>query len=361
MSKEIVFFIIVLVLCSTGISGIQLKLIGSVDISEKNTLIEGGAYFCVTKDETFFICDAKAADIKIFDASGNFIRSWGRKGAGPKEFFCPFLINNQGNNFAVLDILKKKVFTFTGKGKDDLDLKNEIPVLGGAFCTALNKNRLLIAGYCIAPDGKEYELYTRDLTTNKIEYLLPVEQKYGFDSLKEFKKAYHNQGDIVTIGIMAYCDWYGDNVYYVWQGNLRIIKINIKTGQKTMFGQKSPYYIRPEPSNAMKQAYRERNTKILDKEKVKLCYVHGIFAGRDFVGLIYGTAKKKPEDTQKIKLQFYTPAGNFINEITLEGENTVTTNFYLKKDEDIIYFIAIKTDAKTMDDVYSLLKYKIIR
>jgi hypothetical protein len=360
MSKEIVFFIIILVLCSSVISGIQLKLIGSVELSEKNTLIEGAAHFCVTEDETFFLCDAKAADIKIFAAGGNFLRSWGRKGAGPREFFLPLIINNQGNNFAVLDILKKKVFTFTRKGKDDLDLKDEIPVLAGAYCTALNGSRLLIAGYCIAPGGKEYELYYRDLISNKNVYLLPVEQKYGFDSLKEYKKAYHDQGDIVTIGIGAYCDWYGDNVYYVWEGNLRIIKINIKTGKKAVFGQKSPYYFRPEPSKVMKQAYRERNTKILDKKRERLCYIYGIFAGRDYVGLIYVTAKQKPEDTQKIKMQFYTPGGNFINEITPVGKNTLTTNFYLKKDEDIIYFIDMKTDEEKMSEVYSLLKFKII-
>jgi hypothetical protein len=80
---------------------------------------------------------------------------------------------------------------------------------------------LLIAGHCIAPGGKEYELYSRDLSGNKNEYLLPVEQKYGCESLKEFKKTYLNQDDIVTIGIRSYCDCYGDNAYFVWEEDIR--------------------------------------------------------------------------------------------------------------------------------------------
>jgi hypothetical protein len=71
---------------------------------------------CVGKDGRIFIADTKSSEIKVFDKSGKFIRTFGRKGQGPGEFiFLSFLsFCHSANELFVQDGLRGHFFDPNG-------------------------------------------------------------------------------------------------------------------------------------------------------------------------------------------------------------------------------------------------------
>ena len=74
--------------------------------------------FVVDDDGTIYALDFKEQKIKVFDAEGQFVRSFGEKGQGPGEFQMPAGLHlAPGNELAVDDALAKKMIYFTKEGK----------------------------------------------------------------------------------------------------------------------------------------------------------------------------------------------------------------------------------------------------
>lgn len=75
-------------------------------------------HLAVDDDENIYASDSKAAFIKIFDKSGNYLRTIGKKGQGPGEFLYPFqiLIMPQGE-LMVNDMYQLRVHFFSLDGK----------------------------------------------------------------------------------------------------------------------------------------------------------------------------------------------------------------------------------------------------
>jgi hypothetical protein len=64
-----------------------------------------------------YILDEQAGNIKVFDSSGNFVKSIGRKGQGPGEFGLPISLSltQQGHIF-VNDLGQRKIHYFDREG-----------------------------------------------------------------------------------------------------------------------------------------------------------------------------------------------------------------------------------------------------
>jgi hypothetical protein len=75
-------------------------------------------HLAVDDDENIYVSDSKAAFIKVFDKSGNYLRTIGKKGQGPGEFLYPFeiLIMPQGE-LMVNDLYQLRVHFFSLDGK----------------------------------------------------------------------------------------------------------------------------------------------------------------------------------------------------------------------------------------------------
>ena len=75
-------------------------------------------HLAVDDDENIYASDSKAAFIKVFDKSGNYLRTIGKKGQGPGEFLYPFqiLIMPQGE-LMVNDMYQLRVHFFSLDGK----------------------------------------------------------------------------------------------------------------------------------------------------------------------------------------------------------------------------------------------------
>ncbi len=75
-------------------------------------------HLAVDEDENIYVSDSKAGQIKVFDKSGNDLRTIGKKGQGPGEFLYPFeiLVLPQGE-LMVNDLYQLRVHFFSLDGK----------------------------------------------------------------------------------------------------------------------------------------------------------------------------------------------------------------------------------------------------
>jgi hypothetical protein len=82
---------------------------------------------------------------------------------------------------AVSDFSKQRILTFKRTGKTEFEKVSEFafPVLD-KFNLKLADGRVFIAGLISLSDKESYSLYSRDLRSGDIQYLLPTEAKYGF-------------------------------------------------------------------------------------------------------------------------------------------------------------------------------------
>lgn len=355
---------IIIILIVIGIprfaNSISLRLLKSAILTEDKTTIHMITSLFVSNDGLIYLCDQKDANIKIYNLKGDFLSAWGRKGLGPNEFMKPAIcLYDEDKRMLVVDNGKKRFLTIDIKNQIQFEASKEKRFQSSVYCAAWDGDQVLVAGYMVASDGKGCELFTIDMKKNQSICLIPVEKKYGFESYRTFHTAYMNKSEIVTIGLQAYCDWYGPNIYYIWTGNLKVFRMSKKGGNIQYFGKQTADYIKPQPSSKMIAAYNERRINDYVKEWAKLCHVVGLFACKEFTGIFYTITQSKQNDDRKVKLQFYTPEGRFINELIPPGLNSATNRFYLDKNKNFLYMFDFKEDEETNNITYFIHKYKI--
>jgi hypothetical protein len=354
----------VLLICTASFIGaMEMKCIKKVTLSQEKTLIGGCYSFAVTGDDYYLITDYKIANFKIFNPDGTLAKEWGRRGPGPNEFFAPLVCSYIEGNLAILDFGKQKLFILKREGKSDFSIKKEIFCSGlGVSMSFMNENKMLIGGYKERNDERPFSLYILDLNTTKITFLMPSEIKYGLSSYSEYKAQYRSKPDLSAIGVDGFCDWNGDYAFYTWEGDLRIIKINMKSDNITYFGKKTDNYIKPRATPELIKADRERNPRVIFAEKDKFSYIYALFANTKYVVLIYHEPSKTKDDSNtSVMIQFYTPGGKFLSESRVV-ERCSYIRAFLKKDSNELYLLTIglKEEKDEIDDEYKILKYNLV-
>jgi hypothetical protein len=180
--------------------------------------------------------------------------------------------------------------------------------------------------------------------------------KYGLKPSKNFETQFKNNLDLKVIGMLAYFDIHLNDVYFVWQGDLKIFKINIDTGKLGFFGHKTSRYVKPYSSKKMVEAYRVRNTLIRQAEKKEMSFIVNIFASDKYVLLVY-EGPVKQEKNSNLWMQVYTFDGKFVEELTIPGQPSRV--MYFDKNKSTLYSLTNEIDDEFKED-YSILVYKII-
>lgn len=361
MIKKIFFTIFCL---SYLLTAVEIKQIKKVEISQSKILLQVVYSFCVTEYNDIIVVDGKACDIKMYNSEGEFIKLLWEKGPGPGEFITPTFCDYNNSYFTVMDFQKRKVFVYLQKEKMKFKLINNFFCLGNGFDLKIRNNQVLISGYKKRNKEQIYSLFIQNILTNKVQCLIPIENKFGFNSFSKFRIENKNNRKMPIIGFFGFCDWWLNNTYFVWEGNLRIIKTNIKTKKTNIFGEKTIFYKQPFVSKIMIRGQKERNIKLLSKGKRKMSYIHGLFANKDFVGLLYGNYSRDLSGW-KIFLQLYTPEGKFLKEKILPGV-LVSSNYkpaptyFFVKNKNLLYYMYHKID-KDLNDIYTIATYKIIK
>jgi hypothetical protein len=346
--------ILLMFLTNTILPGAEVRLIKKIPLSQDETFIFYAGPFSVTEDETFILADVKNGDFKLYDNTGNIIKIWGKRGPGPDEFGVPAFCDYQKSYFSFIDLKKRKIFVYKTKEDKDFEKVKEILCPSLATDIKLKGDKVLVSGFIRNSKGNKFELYMKDLKNQTTSYLLPAKTKYGFKSKGKYK-------EIAPIGISGFCDFEGDTIYFVWEGNLRIIRINLKTKEIDSFGEQTKNYIKPKATSSLTSAYNKLKKELIHKEKRKMSYVIGVFADKDVVGLIYSNFNKALSIWQ-MTLQLYSPNGELLKEIFLpEARNyddTMGCSFFYIKEKKLLYFLSRELDSE-FQDALKILKYKI--
>lgn len=317
------------------------KLEFSTDVEIPSTLWS----FCITETGLVIIPDQEKGNIKIYEKSGNRLAlakipdggEFGKKDLSAPAF-C-FYNKNEGK-FGVLDFGKKEVIVYDRIGKKDFVRAYTAPCPGKGFDVQLSGNKLVISGYITSDENVPNELYYFNL-----EDLPRESQPYEFSTIPptfllnseyKYNSTNTNNTDIFTIGTKGWFDIQGDNIYYAWEGDLRIIEINIKTGEKSTFDdgrRERPHYIRPYISEDMRTARKNRDFNVLQKEKGRMSFVRNIFATSKYVlAIVEGPVRGKDNPYW---MEFYTLDGKFIKETPFPGQ--ASWMMYFDKDEEVLY------------------------
>jgi hypothetical protein len=355
--KFIFLFIIVLIFNPKSIIGVGIKLSGKIKLIFQDVdFLQKPRDFCVTGDNLFLIPDYNAGNIKIYESNGKLINVLGRKGVGPNEFVKPTFCFFDEGKFGVMDWGIRKIFIYDriGQTKDFKRVK-EISCFSLGTGIHLRNDKLFVSGYRPNEKSKPFDLYYIDLANNQINLLLPSYKKYGLKSFDEYETKYRRQPDIGVIGIGGWFDLHEDDVYFAWEGDLRIIKQNIRTGEVSYFGRKSANYVKPYATKKLINSISTRDFKTTQQEKAKMSFVRSIFTSKKHVLLVY-EGPVKNDKNPGFMIQFYMFNGDFVEEIPIPGEPD--RKMYFLKNKNILYSLTSELD-EDLNEIHYMLKFDV--
>ncbi|MFO7981289.1 MAG: hypothetical protein R6V00_10735 [Candidatus Aminicenantes bacterium] len=354
-----VFFVVFIIANQLIFASIKIKLVDRFSISQEKAYLT--AYdFSVTEDEIFIIPHTKEGHLKLYKNTGVLYKTIGRKGPGPEEFVLPGPCDYKDPLFAILDTGKHKVLVLNRTKNNDFKRKDEIFCLGAPQNIKLYRNKIIIGDYIGSKEGKNYSLYMKDFNDQKIHYLLPSYAKYGLSSNKEYERKY--EGIKMATSGYALFDVYGDHVYYAWEGQAKIIKIDLKTKKRDVFGKDTENYIKPSVTSKIRKAYEGiLEGKVITTERMKMSWIRGVFADERYSIILY-TNLDKELDLWRATLQFYDSEGEYIKEVNLpdavDYRHSGPACFY-DHENHYLYILVARLNKEDFMDEYEILKYEI--
>lgn len=378
--RRIVYLAILLVFISVSkaaVFGADVKFQKEVPlVSKDNGKLGKVVDFCTTDDGIFLIPDYLAGNVKLYEQSGEslvFRKNVGSKGYDPgqlvKPAFCSF--NKTENKFVLLDMGTRRIYFYDRFGRDEfmrekMDNGNEVYAKcpKGAYDIQLVGDKLFVAGHIVS-DREFYEFYSMDLSKLRDSSSMEAMPKLYVKSNEIFPinkgKNFVEQIEekmLAVIGVRNYFDIAGNIAYFVWMGNLRVIKVDMESGSKVgnFTGKKTQNYIQPNPSTELVDSFyqMQANEKAREKyfeEKRKFSTIRNLFTTSEYVIVIYEGPYKNGE-SKNFRAQFYSLDGKFITEAPFRGQADNIMHF--DRDKKILYSL-----LKSEKGDYSILIHKI--
>ncbi len=153
----------------------------TISLSQEEALILYASDFVVAEDGLIFVTDGKDCNIKSYDQTGKLIGVTGRRGPGPEEFTAPYYCDYQAPFLAILDFMKIVIYQRDGKG--GLSRIDEIDCMACLSDIVLWGKNVIVDAY-VAQKAEEYGLTLRGFGTKALKGLLPLERRFGFDSIR---------------------------------------------------------------------------------------------------------------------------------------------------------------------------------
>lgn len=347
--RKITFISVLFILTNICFSW-QVKLIKTISIDED--ALFRTSFFVVLEDGNLLFTDIKDKNnqIKVFNEDGKLIKAWGKMGPGPNEFGGLGFLDYQSPYLAVADAGKHRIHVFEKLENYESKKIGEFLAWELSSHIKIYEKNVLMCGYIVSPKGKKYALFMRDFNGKETKFILPLENHYGARSMSEHKKI---REKVSGLSAVAFLDVYQDTVYYVSDVRLRVAKIDLKS-KKIEFIGKEPKNFRAlamnkKTRNALlnPQTGKEVGEDIITRHS----FVSGIFADKDFVGVLYVNREKKINNELFFvpHIQIYDHSGKLLHGQPLAqffSEDRYTPLFY-QKDERHLYLCSIisGTDA----------------
>jgi hypothetical protein len=357
--RKITFISVLFILTNICFSW-QVKLIKTISIDE-DALFHAG-FFVVLEDGNLLFTDIrdKNNQIKVFNEDGKLIKAWGKKGPGPNEFGGLGFLDYQSPYLAVADAGKHRIHVFEKLENYESKKIGEFLAWELSSHIKIYEKNVLMCGYIVSPKGKKYALFMRDFNGKETKFILPLENHHGARSMSEHKKI---REKVSGLSALAFLDVYQDTVYYVSDVRLRVAKIDLKS-KKIEFIGKEPKNFRALAMNKKTrdallnpQTGKEFGEDIITRHS----FVSGIFADKDFVGVLYVNREKKINNELFFvpHIQIYDHSGKLLHGQPLApffSEDRYTPLFY-QKDERHLYLCSIISGTDTIK--YVVYKFSI--
>jgi hypothetical protein len=334
--RKIVFLLIIftLILFVNYVNGFNFKKTKSVYLEQKGrTFIQVANEFSVF-DEYFFVVDTKAANIKIYDKNGKYIKAFGRKGVGPNEFLDPRSFVNLNGETIIYDGMQVKLFFYKRKNLKftyDRAIQSGNRFICGMKYTGNNK--ILIEEVSI-----NSVLSFFDLKTDSLKPLITSAEGFNVKSYKEFGEIFHKK--LLMLSVYNFATKCGEDYFWVPAVDIKILKKN-KKGEIKYFGKKTENYVRPIANNEMREAYKKKQRNKLLELSEKMSFVNGLFCIKGKIVLLYSSYNGKTEG-RNLYYQLYDKSGKFIKEglllKTKADYDKDIKSFYGKK-EGVLYIL----------------------
>lgn len=355
------FLFVFLVLGFTGAFGqiAHIQCVETLKIAPETKVLDLPSSFCVSEGGTFLIPDA--GKIKVFEKNGNLLKCLkefeGSNGAFVEPRYCFY--SKDGSKVGVLDYGVRKGFIFNRDGAVDFKpIKTfDCKKFGYDIKFAGDGIQTIVSGYITDKEGTPFDLYSINIETGQIDYLLPSHLKYGLKIHKEYVEEYFKKQTLPAIGIKGFFDVQGDDLFYIWEGDLRIIISNLCTKSiKKVFGYKTPHYTKPDGSR-LSESYIKGEFQTTWKLQETFSYVRNIFVTSNNVFVVYETGKNNESDVSTFRLQIYTLEGEFLKDILIPGNPS--RQMCLDKESNELY--ALTNGPGVGKGELAILRYRISR
>lgn len=270
----------------------QVKLIKTISIDEEALFVSG--FFAVLEDGNLLFTDIrdKNNQIKIINADGKLIKAWGKMGPGPDEFGGLGFLDYQSPYLAVMDAGKHCTHVFEKIKNYEFKKIGQILSWEAHASVKIYKKNVLLGGYIVSPDNKGYVLFMKEFIGPKTEYVLPAENRFGAKSMSEHKKI---QDEVSGLSSLDFFDVYQDTVFYVSSVRLRVAKIDLKSMKIEFIGKQPKTFRALAMNKKTRDALMNPQTggEVVEDIMTRHSFVGGIFADKDFVGVLYVNREKK--------------------------------------------------------------------
>ena len=329
----------------------------AIRISQTDALLLYAADFAVAEDGVIFITDAKDINIKLYDPGGKLLKVIGGRGLGPEEFEGPYLCDYQAPFLSVLDSPKFKVHIYERKGKSDLVKVAEIPCMMCTSDVILSGKGVLVDA--VAHDnGKKFFLTLRGFKDDVIKPLLPIERRYGYDSVSAYKANYNDLSMLTEQ--RGYLTISGKKAYFVFDVKPKVTAVDLDDLELVTFGGPSANYRQPRINMTIREAFfKPGKEDDLLRERNKVSYITGILSDEDMVGVLFSNYDA-PSESWKLYLQRYDATGKFLSESLLRDAVNYGNRFsyFFQRESGFLYIMTEKYGDDATDD-YRILGYKL--
>ncbi len=358
-------------LMPNGMQGVELKLVDTIRFTKGTHVFpldretKAPVYdhplaprdFCIIDGTYFVFPEPFSGKVKIAmrDKHGHLRKraTFGTEGLGTEPFKRPtYCFYHPGvKKVGILDYVMRKVLLYDYKGEGrqkkgegdkhgkkreknrllragDFEFAKEVPckMLGYDIDFAdTGSPRLVVSGDILnEEEGKPYSLFSINLENNSTDYLLPAWKKYNLEKNDDFGKLYRDEQILPAIGTRAFFDIRNESIFFVWEGALKIIRLNMDTGRiEDEFGEVSSFYIAPQGKTLA--GYRKRRQ--LDewrKAKKNMSYLKNIFVSScyEHVYLVYSVPPDTGDEISGLRLQVYDSKDgkfHFLDEFEIPG------------------------------------------
>ncbi|MDD8033027.1 MAG: 6-bladed beta-propeller [Acidobacteriota bacterium] len=357
MKKTLIILLSPLMIAGPFVFGQDIRLIDKIPVSQQDCLIEADDGIAVLPNGSFIICDTRAGNFKIFDKNGRFVKIFGRRGNGPDEFSVPKLLDYANSRLLINDWGNNRVLIY--QINDNLELKKVDVFLGICFDAKIFTHGYLLAGSKLDNKGRWHLLYLEYPDNGEYSFLLTCDEIFGLPQIDPVLSNLNGLKERVVIGGRAYCDFFNDIIFAVWEGDLNIIRIDFHTMNKSRFGKKTALYKYPEVTNELIRTRKEQKLNEYLRELQKFSMIRKIFATRKYIGVVYMNYNKNMDMMNPV-VQLYSTDGEYLTEHLLEGASYPQhlMPFYFDKENNILNVLSMTIDAH-FEPHYTLLKYRI--